>query len=270
MTTFETIADVFATRGNGLSTGLPQLDRIAPLGPGHLAVLVGASGVGKSRIARHITHTVDCTHERGTLTVSAPTTIDALDSTLAFRTPATMVIDPLTALVDTDNLLVGPLTAAADPASGLDHGLPGTLGNPARARAATGNASSAGEPHVEQHPVHPAELGRIAEQLRELARRHHLPILVCHRYSPIRDSVTGQIVSTEAANPLLDQADIVAVVRVLADPHQVGLELLRNRLGPTVNLRLPLPLPQDTDDVPDDGGGSADFVPAPRSPHANS
>jgi energy-coupling factor transporter ATP-binding protein EcfA2 len=266
MTTFETIADIFATRTHGLCTGLPQLDRIAPLGPGHLAVLIGASGVGKSRVAHHIADTVGCTHERGALVVSTSTSIDALDSTLAFRTPAVVAVDPLTALVDADSPLGGPVVAAADPASGL-----ATI----PAAGTVHRAHRAGRPdsgdHVEQHPVHPAELGRIAEQLRELARRHHVPIVVCHRYSPIRDSVTGQIVSTEAANPLLDQADVVGVVRVLADPQQVGLELLRNRLGPVTQLRLPLPLPADdeaTEKVAGEGAGdlAADLVPTQRAP----
>lgn len=284
--TFDTFADVFATPANGLSTGLPQLDRIAPLGPGNLAVLVGASGVGKSRIARHIADTVACTHQRGALTVSAPTTMDALDSSLAFRLPAVVVVDPLTALLDLDNPLAGPVTAAADPASGLGHGLPP---RPLTRRAAAErtritDGPAAGVPGLgapgledqpEQHPVHPAELGRMAEQLRDLARLHHVPIVVCHRYSPIRDSVTSQIVSTEAANPLLDQADVVAVVRVLADPRQVGVELLRNRLGPVTNLRLPLPhdLPAATGDTavtPAARETTDGVIPAPRTAHQRS
>jgi len=52
-------------------------------------------------------------------------------------------------------------------------------------------------------------------------------------------------VSTESANPLLDLADLVVVVRVQADPSHLGLEILRNRLGPITNLRVPLPLPRD-------------------------
>jgi hypothetical protein len=207
MTAFETIADALAAPATGLSTGLPQLDRIAPLGPGHLAVLIGASGVGKSRVAAHITGTLASTHVRGVLAVSTATTLDALDSALAFRTPAIAVIDPLTAI----------------------------------ANAEAGDTDPEADQDAEQGPVHPAELGRIAERMRGIASRHHVPILVCHRFTPIRDSVTGQIVSTEAANPLLDQADLVAVVRVLADPQQVGLELLRNRIGPLTTLRVPLP-----------------------------
>lgn len=234
MTTFETIADVFAARTAGLSTGLPQLDRVAPLGPGHLAVLIGASAVGKSRVASHITGTVSCTNEHGVLTVSTPTTIDALDSSLAFRVPALAVIDPLTSLL-------GPEDHVA------------TAGRPASARPA------------EQRPVDPPELGRLADLLCALARRHRLPILACHRYTPIRDSVTGHIVSTEAANPLLDRAHFVATVRVLADPNQVGLEILRNRLGPTTTLSLPLPVIRD-----DQPASSVPFVPAPRMPLAGS
>lgn len=266
MTTFETIADFFSTRANGLSTGLPQLDRIAPLGPGHLAVLIGASGVGKSRVARHIANTVACTHERGALIVSTMSSIEALDSTLALRTPAVVAIDPLMTLVDADGPMGGPVVAAADPASGLATIPLSGAARRAETRAGQRNTDGLGE-HVEQHPVHPAELGRIAEQLSELARRHHVPIVVCHRYSPIRDSVTGQIVSTEAANPLLDQADVVGVVRVLADPQQVGLELLRNRLGPVTQLRLPLPLPAEEGAGRGAGDEPAeDFVPAPRIP----
>lgn len=203
MTTFETIADLLAARSRGLSTGLPQLDRVAPLGPGHLAVLIGASGVGKSRVATHIAGTVGCTSKDGVLTVTDPqTTFDSVDSSLDFRTPALAVVDPLTALA-----------ARTDP-----------------------------DDHDSQRPIHPAELGPIAQRLREMATRHRVPILTCYRFTPVRDSVTGQIVSTEAANPLLDQADVVAVVRVLADPRHVGLEILRNRLGPVANLRLPLPV----------------------------
>lgn len=228
MTAIETIADLFATRAKGLTTGLPQLDRVAPLGPGHLAVLVGASGVGKTPVARHIARTVTCTHERGVLWVATPTSLDALDASLAFRHPALAVIDPLTALTSAEELV-----SPAQP-SALEAPLSaGPFGDPRRVAAPSD--------HTEQRPVHPAELGRVATRLRTLALRHAVPFLVCHRYTPIRDSVTGQIVSTEAANPLLDQADMVAVVRVLADPQQVGLELLRNRLGPLTNLRVPLP-----------------------------
>lgn len=228
-TTFDTIAE--AMRGTGLSTGLPQLDRIAPLGPGHLGVLVGASGVGKTRVADHIAATLNCTHERGVLTVTAPTTIDALDSSLAFGKPALCVVDPVSALAaptDTSPTeLIPTQRTAANP-----------YGNP------YGNAAC-----VEQHAVHPAELGRIAGQLRELAIKHQLPILACHRYTPIRDSVTGLIVSTEAVNPLLDVADVVVVVRVQADPRMIGLEITRNRLGPTTMLRVPLLSPAGCDDV---------------------
>lgn len=228
MTAIETIADLFATRANGLSTGLPQLDRVAPLGPGHLAVLIGTSGVGKTPVARHIARTVSCTHERGVLTVSTPTSIDALDASLAAHHPALVVIDPLTALTSAEELVSPTQSSALDaPLSA------GPFGDPRRVAEPSD--------HTEQRPVHPAELGRVATRLRTLALRHHVPFLVCHRYTPIRDVVTGQIVSTEAANPMLDQADVVAVVRVLADPQQVGLELLRNRLGPLINLRVPLP-----------------------------
>jgi energy-coupling factor transporter ATP-binding protein EcfA2 len=246
MTSFETIADLFATpRTGGLSTGLPQLDRIAPLGPGHLAVLIGASGVGKSRVAGHIADTVHSTHERGVLMVTEPTSIDELDASVARRAPALVTVDPLTALLDVDSPLAGPARAAADPASGLV--APASVSS----RGCRGQSSIGGHREdptralLDQDPVHPAELGRIAEQLRDLAGRHHVPIVVCHRYMPHRDSVTSQIVSTEAVNPLLDQADVVGVVRVLADPQQVGLEMLRNRLGPIAKLRLPLPLPAD-------------------------
>lgn len=228
MTTFETIADLMATRAPGLSTGLPQLDRVAPLVPGRVAVLIGASGVGKSRVATHIANTVECTHERGVLTVTSPITLDALDSRLAFQPPALVVVDPLTAL-----------TSPADTAGGEYEAL------------------------TEQHPVHPAELGRLGEKLRALAHRHAVPLLLCHRYTPVRDSVTGQIVSTEAANPLLDQVDLVAVVRVLADPQKVGLEILRNRHGETPVLRVPLPI---QDDTAEDTGFAAAFVPVPRMP----
>jgi hypothetical protein len=227
MTTFETIADVMAARSLGLSTGLPQLDRIAPLGPGHLAVLIGASGVGKSRVAKHITNTVDCTNERGVLTVTGGhTTVDALDSSVAFRSPALVVVDPLTTL------------------------------------ASRANPNNADE-YAMQYPVHPAELGRLAEGLTTIARTQSVPILACHRFTPIRDSVTGEIVSTEAANPLLDQAHVVVVVRVLADPHHVGLEIVRNRLGPVTTLRVPLP---PLTEAESDSDGATPFVPAPRSP----
>lgn len=261
MTAIETIADLFATRTNGLTTGLPQLDRVAPLGPGHLAVLIGASGVGKTSVARHIARTVTCTHERGVLSVSTPTSIDALDSSLGFQHPALAVIDPLTALTSAEELV-----SPAQP-SALEAPLSaGPFGDPRRVTEPSD--------HTEQRPVHPAELGRVATRLRALALRHHVPFLICHRYTPIRDSVTHQIVSTEAANPLLDQADVVAVVRVLADPQQVGLELLRNRLGPLTNLRVPLPT-RDGDrpaSTGDEETGDAELrpVPAQRPPSPTS
>lgn len=213
MTSFETIADLMGNRTNALITGLPQLDRIAPLTPGGLAVLIGPSGVGKSRIIAHIADTVNSTHERGAFVISSPTTLDTLDASLDLRLPALLIIDPITALAPTVD--------------------------------STQNAV-ASDDAGDQRPIHPAELGRIGLRLRDMAQRHRIPILVCYRYMPARDN--GLVVSTEAANPLLDLADLVAVVRVQADPGHVGMEVLRNRLGPITNLRVPLP--PTVDDVP--------------------
>lgn len=211
MTSFETFADLMGTRSSALSTGLPQLDRVAPMTPGSLTVLIGPSGVGKSRIAAHIADTVGSTHERGAFVVEGPTTLDMLEASLSYRVPAMLVVDPLAAL-----------TAAPEAPADLT-----------------------AEAVAEQRPIHPAELGRLGLRLRDMAQRHRIPIVLCHRYTPIRDSVTGLIVSTESANPLLDVADLVAVVRVQADPSHLGLEILRNRLGPITNLRVPLPALRD-------------------------
>ncbi len=211
MTSFETIADMMATRSSSaLATGLPQLDRIAPMTPGSLSVLIGPSAVGKSRIASHIAETVSSTHERGAFRVEGPTALDVLDDTLGRRLPALLIVDPLAAVTATPGL-----------------------------------SADVVEDVAEQRPIHPAELGRIGARLRDMGQRYRLPILLCHRYTPARDSVTGLVVSTESANPLLDLADLVAVVRVQADPTHVGLEILRNRLGPITNLRVPLPLAPD-------------------------
>lgn len=224
--TFDTIADMMGARRPGLSTGLPQLDRIAPLGPGRLAVLIGASGVGKSRLAQHIANTVECTNEHGVLTVAhGHTTVEAVDSSIAFRSPALVIVDPLTTLA-----------SRADATNDHEYEM--------------------------QYPVHPAELGRLGQSLRGMARTYEVPMVICHRYTPIRDSVTGEIVSTEAANPLLDLADLVVVVRVLADPSHVGLEIMHNNLGPKVNLRVPLP-PAADDDC-DRPRYTTPYVPTPR------
>lgn len=218
MTSFDTLVDAMHRRG--LSTGLPQLDRVAPLGPGRFVVLVGASGVGKSRVAAHIAATLNCTTEQGVLTATGSTTVDALDSSISFGKPALCLVDPIAALTT-------PMGAVPDEL------MP-------RQRTAADPGGPTADEVTQQYPVHPAELGRVAEQLRDLATRHGIPVLATHRYTPIRDSVTGQIVSTESVNPLLDVADVVVVVRVQADPRMVGLEITRNKLGPTGTLRVPL------------------------------
>lgn len=218
MTSFNTLVD--AMRGNNLSSGLPQLDRVAPLRPGSFVVLVGASGVGKSRVAGHIVDTINCTNEYGALVASGATTADALDSSISFGKPALVLVDPISALC-------APLGAAPDELMPRQR-------TPEQPDGPTADEVS------EHHPVHPAELGRVAGQLRDLAVRHRVPVLACHRYTPIRDSVTGHIVSTESVNPLLDVADVVVVVRVQADPRMIGLEITRNKLGPTGLLHVPM------------------------------
>jgi ABC-type dipeptide/oligopeptide/nickel transport system ATPase component len=204
MTTFQTVADAMTAPSRVLATGLPQLDRVAPLGPGQFGVLVGASGTGKSRVASHIARTVQCTREHGVLVITEATTCETLDSSLGFQQPALLVVDPILSLV-------------TEPLPEPD-----------------------GDRLADQHDVHPAELGLLAQRLHGLARYHQVPVLACHRYTPIRDTATGQIVSTEAAiNPLMDAADFVCVVRVLPEPTHLGLEIIRNRTGRLTMLRVP-------------------------------
>lgn len=244
MTSFDTVADAMgATRTTTLATGLPQLDRLAPLGPGRVAVIVGASAVGKSRIASHIAATLNCTHEHGVLTVSSPTTLEAIDSSLAFTTPALCVIDPLTALATPvgavpPELIPVQRTPDDDSADGPDAAVPPP-------RAPQPADPDGGDRIAEQRPVHPVELGRIAAGLRDFARRRDVAVLACHRYAPIRDTSSGQVVPTEAVNPLFEAVDVVIVARVQDDPTMIGLEIIRNTLGPTMTIRVPLAMRRD-------------------------
>ena len=186
---------------------------------------------------------MSCIHEGGTLCITAPLSLDELDAALVTAAPDLCVVDPV-------SLLATPPGAVPDelmpqPRQSVEHLSPDDrpLGGPALQGGASTSDTVADL--VERHEVHPAELGRVATRLRELAVRRGLPVLACHRYAPNRDSVTGQIVSTESAvNPLLDVADVVIVVRVQADPEVLGLEVSRNRLGPTGMLYVPLATPQ--------------------------
>jgi len=105
VTTFETIADAIAaspSAAQGLSTGLPELDQRAPLRPGHLAVLIGPSGVGKSRVTAHIVETLRSTHPASAMSVpdnGKTTTVDALHAAVAFHPPALLAVDPLCSLL---------------------------------------------------------------------------------------------------------------------------------------------------------------------------
>lgn len=224
-TAFETIVRTPSTPQR-VHTGLPQLDRVAPFGPGHLIVLLGSSGVGKTRIARHIAATANCLYGKdggtggGSLVVTRPTTIDAFADSLAFHKPALAVVDPLIALL--------PNRRPAPP-----------LGSHRR-------LCMAAEPHT----ADPRELGRLGANLRTLAQRHRMPILACHRYTPIRDSVTGEIVSAEAVRDLIESAHLVGVVRVMADPRMVGVEIIKNQIGShTLTLSVPIG-PEDEPFIP--------------------
>lgn len=105
MTAFETIADAVTASPAptlGLNTGLPELDQRAPLRPGHLAVLIGTSGVGKTRVAAHIIETLKATHPSSAMAVpdnGTHTTVDALHAAVAFNPPALLAVDPLNALL---------------------------------------------------------------------------------------------------------------------------------------------------------------------------